>query len=234
MGSKTPFAGFPKKTITFLKELRKNNNKEWFAANKDDFDNHVMAPSREFVVAMGARLRKLSPEVEAVPKVNGSLFRINRDTRFSKDKSPYKTNLGIFFWEGPRKKMECSGYYFHLEPNSLMIGVGMYMFPKELLSVYRDAVVDKKLGPALKKAVKKMPVDLFTGKGCAMPIDAYKKVPAGYDPDHSMAEFLKYKGLHCGVQGKIPKELHSDALLDYCYEQYKQLAPLHKWLVKAL
>jgi uncharacterized protein (TIGR02453 family) len=181
-----------------------------------------------------ARLRKLSPGVQAIPKVNGSLFRINRDTRFSKDKSPYKTNLGIFFWEGERKKMECSGYYFHLEPNALMLGVGMYMFPKELLTVYRDAVVDKKLGPALKRAVNKLPCDLFTGKGCAMKIDAYKKVPAGYDPDHPMAEFLKLKGLHTGVETKIPKELYSDALLDYCYEQYKQLAPLHRWLVKAV
>jgi len=79
---------------------------------------------------MGEKLRPLCPGINAIPKVNKSLFRINRDTRFAKDKSPYKTNLGILFWEGQGKRMESSGFYFHLEENLLMIGCGMYKFPK--------------------------------------------------------------------------------------------------------
>ncbi len=113
-----------------------------------------MHPAREFVEEMGKKLRRIAPEVHAIPKINQSLFKINRDVRFSKDKSPYKTTMGIWFWEDSRKRMECSGFYFHLEDKRLLIGTGIYMFPKELLASYRQAVFDKKLGTKLKRAVK--------------------------------------------------------------------------------
>jgi uncharacterized protein (TIGR02453 family) len=82
----------------------------------------VKGPSGAFVVSMGAKLKAISPAIKAIPKVNQSLFRVNRDTRFSADKSPYKTNLGIWFWEGEKKRMECPGFYFHLDTENLMLG----------------------------------------------------------------------------------------------------------------
>jgi len=102
---------------------------------------------------MGARLRRLSPDINAIPVVNQSLFRLNRDVRFSKDKSPYKTNLGIFFWEGPLKKMECPGYYFHLTAKGLMLYTGIYQFTKEQLKEFRQSVIDKKHGATLRKSL---------------------------------------------------------------------------------
>ncbi|MEI6613544.1 MAG: DUF2461 domain-containing protein, partial [Chrysiogenales bacterium] len=115
------FRGFSKKTVEFFKDLAANNNREWFAAQRNNYEENVLQPARAFVVAMGERLQRLTPGITANPRTDGSLFRIYRDTRFSPDKSPYKTHMGIFFWEGKRPRMECSGYYFHLEPPNLML-----------------------------------------------------------------------------------------------------------------
>ncbi|MEM6991152.1 MAG: DUF2461 family protein, partial [Myxococcota bacterium] len=90
------FDGFPKQTLTFLKGLGANNDKAWFTAHRADYDNYFMEPAKHFVVALGERLAKSSPGIHAEPKVNGSIFRINRDVRFSKDKRPYKDHLDLW------------------------------------------------------------------------------------------------------------------------------------------
>ena len=231
--AETEFKGFPEGTLRFLRDLAKNNNKTWFDAHRESYERDYVEPARAFVTAMGARLKKLAPNLNADPRVNGSLFRINRDTRFSKDKTPYKTNLAVFFWEGDGNRMECPGFYFHLEAKSLILGTGIYLFPDTMLDRYRKAVVDPKLGAALRKAAKAVG-PAFGSTGCGMPIQAYKKVPAGYDADHPNAELLKLKGLHAGTETPVPKELHSEALLDHCQARYKELAPIHRWLVSML
>ena len=92
------FNGFSIEMVKFFQNLKNNNSKQWFEAHRHIYDNYVLQPARVFVVEMGKRLEKIVPAVNAIPKVNQSLFRINRDTRFSKDKRPYKTNIGIWFW----------------------------------------------------------------------------------------------------------------------------------------
>ncbi len=222
----TDFSGFPKKCVKFYRDLAKNNNKTWFEAHKGDFEEQVMDPARRFVAEMGRKLKKLSPRVQADPRVNRSIFRIYRDTRFSKDKTPYKTHLGVWLWEGDGKRMECSGYYFHLEPPNLMLAAGIYIFPKTLLDEYRDSVVDPRHGPALVRAAGKV-----TRSGpYTLGGKSYKRTPRGYDPKHRRAEFLLYGGLWAGVETKIPQDLYSPEILDYCFEHYKAMLPLHKWL----
>ena len=147
------FNGFSEEFFSFFENLKSNNTKQWFENHRDDYEEFVLQPAREFVGEMGEKLRKIAPEVNAIPKINKSLFKINRDVRFSKDKSPYKTYMGIWLWDGDRKRMECSGFYLHVENNQMLIGVGFKMFPKPLLDLYRQAVVDKSLGAALRKAV---------------------------------------------------------------------------------
>ena len=229
-----PFDGFPRETLSFLAGLGRNNDKEWFEAHRREYEAHLMAPARSFVVAMGERLASISSGLVADPRVNGSIFRMNRDTRFSKDKSPYKTNIGIFFWEGDGPRMECPGFYFHLEPDALMLGCGIYMFPKHLLEAYQRAVVDPKLGPALRRAIAKVPAEAMGKTGCGMTPDRYKKLPAGFDPSHPSAELLKNKGLTAGIEVGLPKELHSRKLLDYSFRHFEKMAPIHEWLVAML
>jgi uncharacterized protein (TIGR02453 family) len=189
----------------------------------------VLHPAREFVIKMGKKLRKIAPEVNAIPKINKSLFKINRDVRFSKDKSPYKTYMGIWLWEGDGKRMESSGFYLHVENKNLLIGVGIKMFPKPLLDRYRKAVVDKKQGAALKNAIKKV-----TAKGYLIDGKNYKKVPRGYDPEHPNAEYLRFNGLTARVEEIVPDVFYSDAIIDHAYAHYKNMLPLHRWLKKAL
>ena len=228
MSGETVFSGFTKDTVRFFTALRKNNNREWFERNRETYDKHVMGPARLFVTAMGARLKAIAPRIVAVPKVNKSIFRINRDTRFSLDPSPYKTNLGILFWDGVRPKMESSGFYFHLEPPDLWLGVGMYMIPDPLLGRFRKAVVDAKSGAE----IRKISTAISAMAGFSIGGEHYKRVPAGFDPTHPNASLLKHKGLYAGVETKIPEEFFSARLVDYCFERFEPLLPLHRWLMK--
>jgi uncharacterized protein (TIGR02453 family) len=228
MSHEPVFQGFSKKTIDFFKGLARHNDRVWFEAHRDDYEAYVMAPSRAFVTDMGARLREIVPKINAIPKVNKSIFRIARDTRFSLDASPYKTNLGLYFWEGTGGRMEGAGFYMHLEPPEFFIGGGLYMFGDRQLPRFRKAATDKASGTeltAIVAAVRAVPGFSVEGKH-------YKRTPAGYDPNHPNAGLLLHNGLYGGWGETIPDEFYSAALVDLCFEKYKILLPLHRWLVK--
>jgi len=227
MTSSLPFTGFPKQSVTFFRKLAQNNNKMWFDQNKEMYEQQVLVPARDFIMALGLKLKKIAPGVQADPRVNKSIFRLNRDIRFSHDKTPYKTHLGIWFWEGSRPRMECSGFYFHLEPERFMLGVGLYAFPKDLLDAYRQSVVHPLHGPALTKAVSaiKKNRDYYIGG------QHFKKTPHGYDPSHKNSEFLLYDGLYAGVELPVSADLFSEALVELCFDHYKNMLSLHRWLL---
>ena len=220
------FKGFSKKTVKFFMDLAVNNNREWFTAQRQDYDEYVLRPAQAFVVAMGERLRRITPGITANPRPDGSLFRIYRDTRFSPDKSPYKNHLGIYFWEGKGPRMECSGYYFHLEPPNLMLGGGLYMFPRPLLERFRKAVIDPEYGGELAAAVKK----IAARPGFSLGGKHYKRLPPRTDPAEPNAELLLHNGLYGGWETKIPKEFFSADLVEYCLDKFHPLEPLHRWL----
>ncbi len=111
-----PFTGFPKETFAFLSGLERNNTKAWFEGHRGDYEQFHLAPARAFVEAMAPGLKKISKTLNAEPKVNGSIFRINRDVRFSKDKRPYKTTLDLWFWEGEKRGWEAPGMFLRLTP----------------------------------------------------------------------------------------------------------------------
>jgi uncharacterized protein (TIGR02453 family) len=220
------FKGFPEETVRFFRELAKNNNREWFAAQRNRYDESVLRPAQAFVVAMGERLQRLTPGIIADPRANGSLFRIFRDTRFSQDKTPYKTHLGIYFWEGKGPRLECSGYYFHLEPPILMLGGGIYIFPRPLLERFRQAALDPEYGVELAAIIKR----IIARPGFSLGDPHYKRLPPGTDPAHPNAGLLLHNGLYAGWETDIPKEFFSTALVDYCLDKFRSLEPLHRWL----
>lgn len=221
-----PFAGFSRRTVTFFRDLAKNNNKEWFAAHRPDYETQVLLPAKSFVVALGARLKTIVPTVAAVPAVNKSIFRIFRDTRFSLDPTPYKTNLGLYFWDMSRSRLEGAGFYVHLEPPMFMLGAGMYMFPKPFLGRFRAAVVDPKKGRKLTGILE----DIRGLGGWEIGGAHYKKIPAGCDPKHPNAPLLLHTGLWAGREEKIPEVFFTAGLVDYCFELLRPLRPLHRWL----
>jgi uncharacterized protein (TIGR02453 family) len=230
--SKVPaFNGFPRETVRFYRELTKHNDRAWFEAHKTDYKEKVLAPAVEFVLAMGERLKRFAPGVVADPRTSGSgsIFRIYRDTRFAKDKRPYKTYLGILFWQGTGKKMENPGFYFQLAPRGLMLGAGTYMFTRQGLEAFRKAVVHRTRGPALAKAIKKV-----SGKGYDIGGAHYKRVPRGFDPEHPNAAYLKYNGLYAYTEGKIPSELFSRDLIEFCLKAFKEMYPVQEWIVTSM
>ncbi len=226
----TALNGFPEETISFLKKLTKNNNREWFEANRELYNYAFLEPALNFVVEMGEKLSTIAPAIHAIPKIDKSIFRIYRDVRFSKNKQPYKTHLGIFFWEGNRKKMECPGFYFHIEPKYFMVGAGLYLFPKDLLKKYRNTVADPVNGKELDRIVKK----ILSKKNYTIGGKKYKKVPRGYDTDYRYADYLLYDGLYAGYESNDIKELYKDDVIEFVFKKFKDLLPLHRWLVDNL
>ncbi len=226
MAKAAGFSGFSKETSSFFEELKKNNNKEWFSKNRAQYDEYVLEPAKDFVVAMGEKLRELSPKVVADPRINQSMFRINRDIRFSKDKSPYKTHMGLWFWEGSGKKLECSGYYFQLDATNIKLGVGLYCFSKEQLAEYRRNIVQKRYATSLLSAIESLPE-----KGYEIGGRHYKRVPRGIDTSHPMACWLKHNGLHVGTEEKIPRIFTQKGFVDYCFRRYEKMKPVHDWLL---
>ncbi len=220
------FKGFSEKTIGFFQDLAANNNREWFNARRRDYDEYVLRPAQAFVTAMGEKLKRLTPGIIADPRPDGSLFRIYRDTRFSQDKSPYKTHLGIFFWQGKGPRMESSGYYFHLEPPKLMLGAGLYMFPRPLLERFRNAAVDPEYGKELAAAIKK----ITARPGFSLEGRHYKRLPPGTDPSDPNSGLLLHNGLYGGWETDVPAEFFSPALTTYCLKRFRPLEPLHRWL----
>ncbi len=219
---------FPNKTFSYLKKLSKNNNREWFEENREMFNYNFLEPAVQFVAEMGEKLSSVRPSIIAIPKTDKSIFRIHRDVRFSKDKQPYKTNMGLYFWEGRRKKMESSGFYFHLDNKSFGAGAGIYSFPKELLSDYRKIVSDPGNGKELTGIVKK----ILNDKNFSLGGKNFKRVPKGFDPNYPYADFLLHDGLYLWYESKNFKSLSNGKAVKTVFDVFKKMMPLHDWLVK--
>lgn len=181
-------ASFDSELFSFLRDLHQNNDREWFQANKDRYEEHVKHPALQFISDFGPRLRKISPNFTADPRpVGGSLFRIYRDVRFSKDKSPYKTSVGIQFRHKQCKDVHTPGFYLHLEPDGCFAGLGIWRPDSQALAGIRTAIVDDPT--RWKRAVgsKRFRQQLELGG------ESLKRPPRGFDADHPLIEDLKRK-----------------------------------------
>lgn len=214
---------FSKETFAFLEELKKNNNREWFNANKDRYDAFVKEPFLEFITNAGPALRKISPNIVADPRPSGgSFFRIYRDVRFAKDKSPYKTNAAASFFNAAGKNFPAPGYYLHLDPDSSFLAGGMYMPDSKSLQKIREAIVDR---PDEWKAVRRK-IKFYED-------ERLKRAPRGFDPNHPLVEDLKLKHYIDSIvlsRSKVCSPRFMDDFVSGC----KQMAPLMKFLSSAV
>lgn len=173
----------------FLRQLKRNNNRDWFQEHKGRYEADVRDPALRFISDAGPGLRKISSHLVADPRpVGGSLFRINRDVRFSSDKSPYKTAVGISFGHDRGREAAAPGFYLHLEPGESFAGGGIHMADNPTLNRIRDAIVADSSGWTRTVGAAGF-APLFTNMG-----EALKRAPQGYDPDHPLIEDLKRKG----------------------------------------
>lgn len=223
------FAGFPAETRQFLSDLRANNDRDWFNANKKRYEKFVKTPSVAFVQAMGTRLQDIDEKLVVDARTNGSgnLMRMARDTRFSADKSPYKSNIAMMWWHGSGKKTAHPAFGMQVTPDDAGLMAGMFGFDKGMLDAYRQAVDDVELGEQLVDAVKQV-----ESAGYEIPGAHYKTTPRGYASDHPRADLLKYNALYAHALSIHWDIVMSPELIDVVYDHCRKLAPIQSWLVK--
>ena len=208
------FNGFSNDTVTFLSDLKANNTKAWFDDNRSRYEAHYLEPAKDFVAAIGPGLQKLHAPLNAEPKVNGSIFRVNRDIRFSKDKTPYKPHIDLWFWEGQRKGA-LSGLFFRLAPESLILGAGSHGFQPDHLKAYRTAVADQKA-----KSLLRIESDLQSN-GLELIGTHYKSLPRGFSADTADQErLLKFNRLHTHRETPHPANLGTPDFTDHCLAEF--------------
>jgi uncharacterized protein (TIGR02453 family) len=177
---------FTPRTLTFLRGLKRNNDRAWFAARKDEYEREVHAPMIALVEKLAVELRRFAPDLVASPRA--SLYRIYRDTRFSGDKSPYKTQVGAIFPHRDLPKHQGAGLYVEIGPERTMIAGGIYMPQTPDLHALREHIA---ANHARFRALAESPAF----KRTAGPVsgDSLQRVPRGYPPDHPAAEYLKLR-----------------------------------------
>jgi uncharacterized protein (TIGR02453 family) len=214
------FRGFDKDAIAFLHELTIEMNREWFETNKERYRRVWVEPLTELLDTVADKLAKTYAPVKLTPHV----FRIYRDTRFSKDKAPYKTHVaGVL-----RAGTVGSGMYFHVETGEEWVGAGTYYFEDDKLGRWRRLVAADRTGKEIAGIVARLRTAGYEVGGH----DDYKKVPKPYPADHPRAEFLRMKGLTAAFPQMPKGMLHRAELVTWIVDHARRVAPMVKWLSK--
>ena len=224
MNATAPFPGFPPHTLSFLHQLAQNNEREWFHAHRADYESGVLEPALDFICAMEAPLAGISPRFLCIPKrVGGSLLRIYRDTRFARDKRPYKTNIGIHFRHQDFADIHGPGLYFHVGLDECFVGGGIWHPERPVLDKIRQHIIDKpKQWASVRTVLTALPGSSFFG-------ESVRRTPPGCPPDHPWLEDLKRKDFVIARPFEAGL-LHEAALHALVVETYATMKPFMKFL----
>lgn len=217
---------FSRKTLSFLRSLKRNNDREWFRARKDDYERHVRAPMIAVVEQLASDFRAFAPELIAAPKQ--SLFRIYRDTRFSADKRPLKTHAAASFPTRGLPRHQGAGLYFEIAPDGVWIGGGMWAPEPPILLRVREHVAET--WPELQRTVDRI---AFRRRFGALGGDTLTRVPRGFPRDHPAADYLKHYRFVAGRE--FPAAFaHDRAFYPTLVDSFKALMPLVRFLNEPL
>jgi uncharacterized protein (TIGR02453 family) len=228
------FTGFRPAAMTFLRRLARNNNRPWFESHRPDYESAVRLPMRALVEEMDVRLARFAPEIIGDPR--RSMFRIHRDVRFSRDKSPYKTHASCWFYHrdagrqvGQEADGGSAGFYFQLSPTDCFLGGGIWMPPRASLGKIREALAEDPAGFAA--AVETAPVRRRFGR-----LDEetmLKRLPRGFAEGHPAGRWLRYQSFTLG-RAMTPAEALNPRLAATLERDFTRLLPLVRWLNRAL
>ena len=213
---------FTADTLRFLRALKRNNRREWFNAHRDDYEVHVRQPMAVVVERLAHDFRAFAPELVASPKV--SMYRIYRDTRFSENKTPYKTHVAAVFPPRGLPKHEGAGVYFHVSPDEVWIGGGMYAPQTPQLQAVREHIAAN-----VKQLRSIVESPGFRRRVGALEGERLQRVPRGFPKDHPAAEYLKYRQFLAGADlppGTATSPRFYGTLLDV----FRQVVPLVRFL----
>lgn len=224
--AKSPFSPA---MFRFLNELRDNNNRQWFNDNKERYLTEVRDPMLRFIMTMQVPLAEISAHILADPKpVGGSMFRIYRDTRFAKDKTPYKTHVACHFRHRDSGDAHSLGFYMHAGPEGNFFGGGIWHPPTQTAHTIRNAIASR---PDEWRAATQGKEFLKATKGVVG--EQLKRVPREYDPEHTFADDLRRKDFTASSQ-LTNQQVTAPGFLDNATEAYKSMAPLMSFLAQAL
>ena len=219
---------FTPKLFAFLRELGENNDRTWFKEHQADYERWIREPALEFINDVAAPLAKISPHFSADSRtVGGSLFRIQRDTRFSKDKTPYKTNTGLQFRHVQAKDVHAPGFYVNLAPGECYMGIGLWRPETKVAYEIREAIAED---PARWKRASrgKRFTDVYEITG-----DSLVRPPKGFDPDHPLIEDLKRKDFIASIR-LTQKQVTSDGFIEGFIDNASRAKPFMKFLCEAV
>jgi uncharacterized protein (TIGR02453 family) len=217
---------FTPATLKFLRALKRNNRREWFNAHRDDYEAHVREPMTVIIERLGVDFRAFAPELVASPRV--SLYRIYRDTRFSENKAPYKTHVAAVFPTRGLAKHEGAGLYFHISPEEVWMGGGMYAPQMPQLLAVRGHIATnvKRLRTIVESPAFRRQVGHLEG-------ERLQRVPRGFPKDHEAAEFLKFRQFLAGRE--FPTALAtSPGFYRTLITVFRRVAPLARFLNEPL
>ena len=224
------FTGFGEDFWLFFRDLKENNNREWFAENKDRYKDVAVAPVSAFISAIAPGLRGISPHYNADPRPNkGSMFRIYRDVRFSKDKRPYKEHAAAQFRHRMGKDVHAPGFYVHLEEGNIRYGGGIWTPPSDALAKIRERIVEK---PKKWQAVieDKTLCEQFGGiRG-----DGLKRPPRGFDADSPHMEDLKRKSFFAMKTLSTSDSVMTAAFVEEVISTFEAATPLMHFISDAV
>lgn len=211
------FAGFPEDACRFLAGLKANNNREWFAENKQRYETSLKLPAEAFAAALCERLEELTGAAHT-----SKIFRIHRDVRFSKDKTPYNAHLHIGFM--PAHGASMAGWFFGMYPTKATLGAGVFALEKERLTCFRQKL-DGEDGDTLRGIC-----DVLLSADFRLSEPELKRTPPPYPSDHPNAEYLRRKSLAAWFDFDNPKWLTGTEAISRCLETFQVLKPLNGWL----
>ena len=226
--SEPRYRGFNDSTIAFLRELEANNNREWFKANKSRYEELVLDVALRFIQSMQDPLAAIAPHFTAVPtRVGGSLMRVYRDTRFGKDKTPYKTNIGIQFRHEMAKDVHSPGYYVHIAPESVFLGAGMWRPDSDPLRGIRERIAAR---PAeWQRTIR----DKAFKRHFKLGGESLKRPPRGFDKDHECIDDIKRKSF-IAVKDMDVKACINPRFQQQVETAFKSATPYMQFLCKAV
>jgi len=219
------FNGFKKDGIEFLNKLEKKNSKVWFENHRHIWEENILTPNKAFIEDMGDTLQILVPTIKAKPKVSGSLFKIYRDVRFSKDKTAMKDKIGLLFWQGLGHRMQSSSFYMHYTKETYFVAAGIRGFKAPLLKTYRNYIKHEKHRESLHLILEDI-----KNKGYKYSEEHYKRVPKDFTGKESYLYLTKFNSLFSYIEYKIDEVFYTVELLDKLFKIYDDMKELQNWV----
>jgi len=219
------FLGFSQKGLDFLDQIKDNNTKVWFEEHRHIWEETILKPNIAYVEEMGEHLIALAPFIKALPKVSGSLFRIYRDVRFSNDKTPIKTKIGILFWQGNTHRMQSASFYMHYTSSEVFVATGIRSFKPPLLKKYREYIKNEKNAQNLHTVLEKL-----HQKGIKTVEPHFKRFPQGFKEEDKYAYLSQFNAMYAYTTFKPNETFKSTKIINKNFKFYEETQELFNWL----